>query len=354
MLLLLTWLSHGSGPVAFHRAELVQTLYQTLTDKSRNSILYNKKVTEIFSGDEGVRVRCTDDTTYTGTMLLGADGVHSVTRHWMRKLALEFNKDLEWDAEELFESTYRCLWCSFPRPTGPGYSSDTQHRDRSVMYITGRERGWIFLYEKLPQPTKKRAYYTESDILAVADRFADFSIAEGLKVRDVFSRRITSGMANLEEGAAKHWSWGRIVLAGDAVHKYTPNAGFGFQSGIQDVVSLCNHLQSAVSADQKDQMKTQDFAKVFEKYQQERSKGVVAEATASARATRSQAWMTTALFILARYIMPLRITNYILFNWVVAKRAKDMLVLKYVDADEPFTGSVQWRHGLSTVSKGDR
>lgn len=351
MFLLLTGLSHGTGPVAFHRSELVQALYHTLPEKSKSSILYNKKVAEIFSGDEGVRVRCTDDTTYTGSILLGADGVHSVARHWMRKLATESNKDLDWDAEELFESAYRCMWCSFPKPTESGDAFDTQHRDRSAMYLTGRERGWIFLFEKLPQPTKKRVYYNESDILAVAESFADFTIAEGLKVRDVFSKRITSGMANLEEGTAKHWSWGRIVLAGDACHKYTPNAGLGFQSGIQDVVSLCNKLQSVVSADQKEEMKTVDFTKVFESYQEERSKVALKEATDCARATRSQAWMTTALFILARYIMPLRMTNYIIINWVVAKRVSEAQVLSYVPADEPFMGVVQWRHGLPTVSK---
>lgn len=180
--------------MAFHRAELVQALHQSLPEKAKNRVLVNKKVAQILSCDEEVRVSCTDGSTYNGSILLGADGVHSVARRWMRNLALDSSSIQDWDAEEPFESTYRCLWCSFPRPTAAGSSFDTQHRDRSVMYITGRERGWMFLYEKLSHPTRKRVNYTEKDVAALVDRFADFAVTETLKVKDVFAERITSGM----------------------------------------------------------------------------------------------------------------------------------------------------------------
>ncbi|KAI6778566.1 parallel beta-helix repeat protein [Emericellopsis cladophorae] len=48
------------------------------------------------------------------------------------------------------------------------------------------------------------------------DNFKAFPVTDNLKVQDVWDKRFTAGMANFEEGIASHWSWGRIVLAGDA------------------------------------------------------------------------------------------------------------------------------------------
>ncbi|KAJ1326514.1 kynurenine 3-monooxygenase [Microdochium nivale] len=57
------------------------------------------------------------------------------------------------------------------------------------------------------------------------------------------------GMTNLGEGVARNWHYsGLVVLVGDACHKFTPNAGQGFNTGLQDVVALCNLLRGALVA----------------------------------------------------------------------------------------------------------
>lgn len=79
-------------------------------------------------------------------------------------------------------------------------------------------------------PTPKK------DIDDLAQEYEDFPINETLKFRDLWAKRLTSGMSNLKEGIATHWSFGRVILVGDACHKFTSNAGLGLDSGVQDVV----------------------------------------------------------------------------------------------------------------------
>lgn len=208
--------SHGSSPVAFHRAELIQTIYDGLTDAVKLKFLMKQRINNMETDGNGVRVFCADGSVHEGSVVIGADGVHSQTRRLMRNLAVTAEPQVAWDAEHPFSSEYRCMWCSFPRPTVQGNSFETQHKDRSVMYISGHERAWIFLYEKLPEKTNMRADYTDKDVEEFADRFADFPITETLKVKDAFAERLTAGMANLEEGVVKNWYYGRLVLVGDA------------------------------------------------------------------------------------------------------------------------------------------
>ncbi len=60
---------------------LLQTLYDNIEDKSR--IVPGKKVFKVEHSDEVVSVECNDGSTYTGDLVIGADGVHSIVRQEM-------------------------------------------------------------------------------------------------------------------------------------------------------------------------------------------------------------------------------------------------------------------------------
>ncbi|KAL6408424.1 hypothetical protein AUP68_08281 [Ilyonectria robusta] len=285
-------------------------------------------------------------STYEGSIVIGADGVHSKTRRLMRKLALESNPQAEWDAETPYTCAYRCMWCSFPRPSDSGEAFETQHKDQSVMYLTGHERGWIFLYEKLPEPTTERTSYTDVDVDAFAARFADFPVTDTLKVKDVFAKKLTAGMANLEEGVLQHWSMGRIALVGDACHKFTPNAGLGFQNGIQDVVALINSVRTTVLETPGGDPSVKALTEVFQKYQTDRVLALKPDVTRSAQTTRMHAWSNSYYFVAARYILALPLVEYLLLKYVAARQIKQGLALDYVPCEEPLKGDVEWVHQM--------
>ncbi|CAH0045719.1 unnamed protein product, partial [Clonostachys solani] len=132
---------------------LVKALYDDLPENAKNRYLPSKKVASI-------------SLTSTGSIVIGSDGAHSKTRSIMRHLALEVDPCLAsvWDPEQPFTATYRCLWGSFDRPSDPGDSYETQGRGRSTVYLTGINKSWIFLYEKLlPAPEDEGQLQRERD-----------------------------------------------------------------------------------------------------------------------------------------------------------------------------------------------
>ncbi|KAH7175960.1 hypothetical protein EDB81DRAFT_674481 [Dactylonectria macrodidyma] len=342
--------NHGMAPVAFHRAQLIDTIYNGLPKVAKAKVFFGKKVSKIQSDKLGVKVGCDDGSTYEGAIVIAADGVHSKTRQLMRSLALQSDPSRPWDPEQPFTSSYKCLWCSFPRPSESGQSFDTQHKDKCVMYITGRERAWIFLYQKLPKPTQDRVSYTIDDIEAFVDEFKDFPVNDNLKVRDVWANKLTAGMSNLEEGVAKRWSWGRTVLVGDAAHKFTPNAGLGFNNGIQDVVMLCNGIRDLFTAvPQPDRPQLSSLEELFDKYQAERTSRVREDAGRSAHVTRIQAWANPLYYITAKYVVTVKFFEYFMMEFLVKRSMQKALVLNYVHVEEPMKGAVAWHHPLNAA-----
>lgn len=219
------------------------------------------------------------------------------------------------------------------------------------MYVAGVERGWIFLYEKLPQPTNERTDYTEKDINAMAERFANFSITETLKVKDVFAQRLTSGMGNMEEGIAEQWSWGRIVLAGDACHKYMPNVGLGFQSGLQDVTALSNKLHTAKLQAPGGMIDDAELTKVFTSYRESRIVSVKAGFDISAKVARLQAWANPIYYFFSRWIMVFNLTDYFQFNVLSSRAIRKELVLDYIATNEPYEGRVKWDNPIPSPAQ---
>lgn len=306
-------------------------------------------ITDISTDDKGVSVTCDDGTTYKGSIIIGADGAHSLTRRFMRKQALADNPTADWDPEVPYASEYRCLWCSFPSLSESGSNFETQSKNRSVMYISGKQRSWIFLYERLPKSTTERIVYTDEDIEAMAAGFADYPINEHFKVKDAFERKLTAGMANLEEGIVERWSFGRIVLVGDACHKFTPNAGLGFNNGIQDVVTLCNSLNKALSNSQHGNLDTAHIESIFQAYQVSRKTDLKAEYQRSAHMTRMHAWSDVSHYVMAR-IMGKEFVQNILIDFIASRDIRKALVLDYVAAQDSLQGKVAWLHKMRVTS----
>ncbi|KAJ5387755.1 FAD/NAD(P)-binding domain-containing protein [Penicillium cosmopolitanum] len=354
--------NHGTAPVIFHRAQLVEALYDGLPSDAQSRYLLNKKIKsiEFSNAQDGVSVNCTDGSTYQGSIVVGADGVHSRTRTLMRDMAMSQDPQQVWrDSADPFPAQYRCMWSSFPRPESveAGHATEVQSKDMSIMFLAGNERSWIFLYERFPRENSAKAAestkaarvrYTEEDMQMFATQFSDFPVTETLKVRDVYATRLTQGMANLEEGILTRWSWRRIVLAGDACHKFTPNAGRGLNNGVQDVVALCNGLHEMLKSSQGILPNELTLCKVFDAYQKARVDPLRSDYDQSRHMSRMHAWENRLYYFLARYVM--------CRAWIVALMLKltgngagamrKALVLNYILADEPFQALIPWDHPL--------
>lgn len=262
----------GAAPWNFHRRELVEVLYETLPAEVRaQRLCTGRKVCGLEVDDEGVTVRCEDGSVERGSMVLGVDGVHSKTRGLMREwMMLASNKPTEEEGgdddskgcllppERPYQAEYRCLWgtCPAPEACAPSSNAESHGPERSIMFMTGNDgRSWFFLYEQLPGGARDESQrYTAEDQEAMAARFSQIHLLPGLPFGDIWPTRTACGMADQLEGVLppRHWhvpaaQGGRVVLAGDAVHRMTPNFGWGFNSGVNDVCALVSLLRAEVA-----------------------------------------------------------------------------------------------------------
>jgi 2-polyprenyl-6-methoxyphenol hydroxylase-like FAD-dependent oxidoreductase len=308
-------------------------MYNGLPETAKKNILTDKKLTDIKTTQDGVTVTCADGSIFQGSIVIGADGVYSKTRHIMRDLALKEKPTRPWDPPHPYTATYQLLFGSFPSPSPPGQGYEVQSTGKAIMYFSGPERGWFFLYKRLPMPTSERTNYTDEDVDALAAEFAEFPLTRTVKVKDVWPLMLGAGLTNLDEGIAKHWSFGRIVLTGDACHKMTTHLGLGFNHGIQDVVVLCNSLQKALRAEPCGIVDAGVLTDLFEKYQTVRTSSVCSlegDVLKSGLETRMHAWHNAGYYLLSRYLSVPNLVESLFMKFVMAPEFCKGQVLDYI------------------------
>jgi 2-polyprenyl-6-methoxyphenol hydroxylase-like FAD-dependent oxidoreductase len=74
------------------RSDLIRSLYSNLKDKSK--VYPNKRVTRVEPTEAGVKVLTEDGSVWTGSIVVGADGVRSMVRREMWRIAREQKSDL--------------------------------------------------------------------------------------------------------------------------------------------------------------------------------------------------------------------------------------------------------------------
>lgn len=93
----------------FPRPLLVQTLLDGLKG-SESKIRTGVGIDDIKMTENGVRVRLSDGSIEEGSIVIGADGVHSQTRGIMQRLAKEAGNDIAKD-EDPIVSNYQIMVC---------------------------------------------------------------------------------------------------------------------------------------------------------------------------------------------------------------------------------------------------
>lgn len=98
--------SIGYPLISIARRDVIRILYENLKDKSK--VHPNQRVKNISSTESGVTVTAEDGSTWTGDIVVGADGVRSAVRQEMWRIAREDKSDLlgEEDAKCKFVNTY--------------------------------------------------------------------------------------------------------------------------------------------------------------------------------------------------------------------------------------------------------
>lgn len=308
-------------------------------------MLVNKKVVAIDIKEESVSVRCSDGTEFEGSIIVGADGSHSAVRECTKELARRSSSESEaFGKNEAFKTTYRLLFGSCPRfgDAKPATVYECHRSGSSTQVFVGEHNMWFFLYEKLDSPTSEHKSYTQKDADEFATRYADHRVTKQIYFRDMYKERNNSGVTDLEEGILDKWWWNRIVLVGDAAHKVTPNAGLGFNSGIQDLASIANGIRSLQNRGGS-LHDNESIEALFSQYQSERIEIMKKLSDVSARATRLCAWHSRFAMIMDRYIIPALNLELLMSRLLVVPIVANSFVLDWLPEPHHRSGTIPWK-----------
>ena len=75
---------HGYPVIFIQRQMLVQALYDNL--RCKHKVLVQKRLVQVQPLEHGVQAITKDGSTYTGDIIIGADGMHSAVRKQMHIL----------------------------------------------------------------------------------------------------------------------------------------------------------------------------------------------------------------------------------------------------------------------------
>lgn len=232
------------------RSDLVEILYQHLQGKSTN-IKTGAEVVDIDSDSDSVRVHLLDGSMVEGSVVVGADGVHSTTRKIMHRLASSSGEPLAEDAETSgmtsnFYGLFGRVSSAAGLPVEPEVFFESRGAGAVIQCLGDGERLQFVTLKALPgAPAAGRTRYSAQDMDVYAASIADVAVAPGVTFGDVWARadRGTVRMLNQEEGFMRRWHHRRIVLVGDAAHKSTSVNGLGMTCGLHSAAALANRLQ---------------------------------------------------------------------------------------------------------------
>ena len=228
---------------AVHRGALHMLLYQTLIKRAgEDSVRLGSKVSGYEKDRDGVTAIVeTSGATIRepGTVLIGADGIHSKVRAQMHP----DQPPIHWGGAVMWRGTT----LSKPIRTGASFVGLGNHRQRMVIYpisapdpTTGLARvNWIaeVTYDD-PSAHERLAWFSEAKVEDFAHHFEDWRY-DWLDVPKMLrGAEVTYENAMIDRDPVHTWVDGPVVLMGDAAHAMYPTGSNGASQAVIDARTL--------------------------------------------------------------------------------------------------------------------
>ncbi|KAF9380053.1 hypothetical protein CPB97_008601 [Podila verticillata] len=282
-----TWLKEvvGYGEYIISRPQLYDLLIHKVP---RERILLGKRVLSFTQNEDNVMVTCSDNTSYHGEILVGADGAYSAVRQNLYK---ELKKKHKLPSSDDVTLPFSCVCLvgqtipldpeEFPlmkEELGQFHSVLGVSTMCTWLTLTTQQNTvcWMVIQFLDKHSAKRNDSFRNSEwgpeaAEELAREVRPFKVAGGKdgKVRtlgeyiDKTPHNLMSKVM-LEEIVFDTWYGGRTVLLGDACHKMNPTGGVGGVVAINDAVTLANWFSTLQVA------KEEHIENVFKKYREER------------------------------------------------------------------------------------
>ncbi|KIX00081.1 uncharacterized protein Z518_10218 [Rhinocladiella mackenziei CBS 650.93] len=310
---------HGYPITFLDRQMVLQVLYDGIKDKTK--VLTKKQVQKVELTEDGVMVKTSDNSTYHGDILVGADGIHSTVRGEMWRIASETRPGwIPSDEHSCVPCDYGCIFGISNPCEGiePG-ASNSVFRKHEFYIVNGGPEGrvyWFYFY-KLVQ----RAYgddipvYTKEDEKNLLAMRANDNITPTLKFKTLVERKISLALVPLQEYVFRQWYFKRIITIGDAAHKFHPIAGHGGNAAIESAAALVNAIRDVANKSRGEKPTLEQIERAFATTRAIRQARAVTLTCYSHEQQRTELLDTQLHEFAAFYLLPMTDTEDVTFNF---------------------------------------
>ncbi|KAF2646007.1 putative monooxygenase [Massarina eburnea CBS 473.64] len=237
---------HGYPLMFFDRQWLLRVLHDRLEDKSK--IHLSQKVDHVSLAEGGVQVTTKSGQKFSGSILVGADGVHSTVRQEMQRVAAQLAPSYFDPGENDRVPAY--YLCSFGIAQHvPGWMDGDQvtvlGNGGCQLAIAGpQKRVYWFFFSRLPETKygKDIPRCTKEMEREFVEKRYNMPITEKVTFGQLYAKRLSSTLTPLHEYVYKKWFFNRIITFGDSAHKPDPISGQGGNNAIESSAELVNVL----------------------------------------------------------------------------------------------------------------
>ncbi|CAJ2500733.1 Uu.00g035860.m01.CDS01 [Anthostomella pinea] len=332
--------NHGYPCANFPRPLLTEVLYEGL-GKRKSKVRTGVSIEDIETTDGGVLVHLQDGSVERGSIVIGADGVHSVTRSIMRRLAKESTGEDFDKTEKPILSPFQVLYgrASYIKGLPKGVFFETHGTNMSSQMSAGDDSIHFGLFRRLPGSTSKRKEYSDEEVAEFVEAFADVVVMPNLKFKDLWPRCQWTRLVNQHEGLMEHWYHDRIVLLGDSAVQMTSAGGMGLNNALQSAVYLVNKLHEVVQSNSNPAKGT--LTRALADYQDTRREESRRMCNMSYRYIRANTWESWLTWFLVECVFPTVFgleKTFRKFGETFISRTR---VLSFVKMDDR-TGAIPW------------
>ncbi|KAF9435168.1 hypothetical protein BGZ76_006773 [Entomortierella beljakovae] len=246
---------YGCDDIVFARPDFYEILRNRVPDEK---ISFKKKILNTEEKDEKVFIHCADNTSYSGDILIGADGAYSGVRQSMYKHLDSEGLLPKGDLED-FSIGYT-VTVGVANADQKKYPILEKERGKfcqvifegdSNCYVVTLQNNRIAwgLGTQIPREESKKLQSRSTEWSVGSGEssikpFRDFASPIGGTMGEIFDATPKELISKiyLEEKLFKTWHHGRTVLIGDACHKLHPAGGQGAANAIHDAIALANCL----------------------------------------------------------------------------------------------------------------
>ncbi|KAF9978623.1 hypothetical protein BGZ65_006927 [Modicella reniformis] len=258
----------GYEQIIFARPRLYDIMLKQVPP---HKISHNKKIVRTEEKDGKVMIFCSDDTRYSGDILVGADGAYGGVR---QNLYQQMDENGLLPKSDLESFTYGFInMVAVAEPDDPSkypqLQDDRCHfslvlggtggRTWGAMTVPDNQICWSLGVQLSEADSKSRQFrnseWKPETIDAMYKEYENLPSPWGGTMGEImkFTPKDQISKVFLEEKIFKTWYGGQTVLIGDSCHKMLPGAGLGAVNAMQDAVVLANCIYnmpdaSAVSA----------------------------------------------------------------------------------------------------------